>query len=403
MRYLLLLLVFLLSSFRLAAQATEGSILGTVTDSSGAAVPQATVRVTSVETGAERVAETSSTGEYVVTNLSVGSYTVAIEAKGFQRAVHPPVSITVKARVRVDATLQVGEVTQALNVTGGTTLIKTDTAEVGGVVSRQVLQEVPNFGRNFLSLAGLVPGSTNGPPASRQRDFSGASVTVSGASAEANNFIIDGISDNMEFSGAIGVVPAMDAIQEFAIQTSQYSAEFGRSGGGVVNVAIKSGSNDLHGFAYDYLRNDKLDARSYDFTGTRPAKPPVRRNQFGAGAGGPIVKNRVFFFGNYEGLRFPNNANETVIVPTALEKKGDFTRSQFNIFDPSTAHVDPANSTRSIRDQFPGNLIPATRIDAIGARLLSFYPDPNYTDANPAVRNNYLATDINRDTLNSLT
>src|SRR5438876_8834746 len=177
MRYLLLLLVFLLSPFRLAAQATEGSILGTVTDSSGAAVPQATVRVTSVETGAERVAETSSTGEYVVTNLSVGSYTVAIEAKGFRRAVHPPVSITVKARVRVDAILQVGEVTQALNVTGSTTLIKTDTAEVGGVVSRQVLQEVPNFGRNFLSLAGLVPGSTNGPPASRQRDFSGASVT----------------------------------------------------------------------------------------------------------------------------------------------------------------------------------------------------------------------------------
>src|SRR6266849_1982146 len=277
MRHILLLLVFLSSPFGLAGQATEGSILGTVTDSSGAAVPQATVRVTSVETGAGRVSETSSTGEYVVTNLSVGSYTVAIEAKGFQRAVHPPVSITVKARMRVDAILQVGEVAQTLNVSGVTTLIKTDTAELGGVVSRQALQEVPNFGRNFLALAGLVPGSTNGPPASRQRDFSGASVTVSGASAEANNFIIDGISDNMEFSGAIGVVPAMDAIQEFAIQTSQYSAEFGRSGGGVVNVAIKSGSNDLHGFAYDYLRNDKLDARFYDFTGTRPAKPPVRR------------------------------------------------------------------------------------------------------------------------------
>ena len=178
----LLLLVLLLSPVRLAAQATEGSILGTVTDASGAAIPQATVRITSLDTGAERVTETTSTGEYVVTNLSLGSYTVAVEAKGFQRAVNPPISITVKARIRVDATLQVGEVAQTLNVSGSTSLIKTDSAELGGVVSRQILQEVPNFGRNFLALAGLVPGTTNGPPASRQRDFSGASVTVSGAS-----------------------------------------------------------------------------------------------------------------------------------------------------------------------------------------------------------------------------
>ncbi len=401
MRKTIVLLLCLLCPVPLFAQATEGSILGTITDTSGAAVPQATVRITNVGTGIERSTQTDSAGEYVVTNLGLGSYRVVIEAKGFQRLINPPVLITVKARIRVDGVLQVGEVTQEVNVSASASLIKTDTPELGGVVSRQVLQDVPNIGRNFLSLAGLVPGTTNGPPSSRQRDFSGASVTVSGASAEANNFIIDGISDNMEFSGAIGVVPPMDAIQEFAIQTSQYSAEFGRSGGGVVNVAIKSGTNDFHGFAYDYLRNDKLDARTYDFTGTNPKKNPIRRNQFGGGLGGPVIKNKVFFFGNYEGLRFPNNANETVIVPKTLEKAGNFTQSGYTIYDPTTAHVDPANPSRMIRDPFAGNIIPSNRLDPIGAKLLSYYPDANYVDANPNVRNNYLVTDNNRDKLDS--
>jgi hypothetical protein len=401
MRNTIVLLLCLFYPILLAAQATEGSILGTITDTTGAVVPRAAVRVTNVGTGIKRLAETDSSGEYVVTNLSLGSYRVVVEAKGFQRLINPPVAITVKARVRVDGVLQVGEVSQEVNVSASASLIRTDTPELGGVVSRQVLQDVPNIGRNFLSLAGLVPGTTNGPPASRQRDFSGASVTISGASAEANNFIIDGISDNMEFSGAIGVVPPMDAIQEFAIQTSQYSAEFGRSGGGVVNVAIKSGTNDFHGFAYDYLRNDRLDARPFDFTGTNPRKTPIRRNQFGAGLGGPVIKNRVFFFANYEGLRFPNNTNETVIVPKVAQKAGNFTDSGFIIYDPSTAHVDPANPSRTIRDPFAGNQIPSQRLDAIGVKLLSYYPNPNYTDANPSVRNNYLATDINRDKLDS--
>ena len=283
---ILWVLVFcLLMPVSMFGQATEGTILGTVFDPTGAVMPNTTVRVTNTLTGAERITSTNAAGEYAVTNLPLGTYAVTAEMAGFKKAVHPPVPMTVKARVRVDLTLEVGDASQSIEVTGATPLLKTDTAEVGGVVSRQLLQDVPIFSRNFLALAALVPGTTSGPPASRQRDFSGASVTIGGASAEANNFIIDGISNNMEFSGALAVVPPIDAIQEFAIQTSQYSAEFGRSGGGVVNVAIKSGTNDWHGFAYDYLRNDKLDARPYDFTGTNPAKPPLRRNQFGGGLG----------------------------------------------------------------------------------------------------------------------
>ncbi|MFN7939951.1 MAG: carboxypeptidase-like regulatory domain-containing protein, partial [Bryobacteraceae bacterium] len=194
---LFLLLVFSVLAF---AQATEGTILGSILDPTGAAVANAPVRVTNTGTGVARTTTTNDAGEYTVTNLPLGNYSVSAEVSGFKKAVHPPVPITVKARIRVDLRLEVGETSQSVEVTVATPLLKTDTAEVGGVVSRQVLQDVPVFGRNFLALAALVPGTTSGPPASRQRDFSGASVNVGGASAEANNFIIDGISNNMEFS-----------------------------------------------------------------------------------------------------------------------------------------------------------------------------------------------------------
>lgn len=403
-RCLALFVMFLFAmaaSVTLSAQATEGTILGTVTDASGAKIVGATVRIASMETGSIRTTRTNEAGEYVVTNLSLGSYTATVEATGFKKALHPAVTITVKARIRVDMMLQIGEVTETVEVGSQAPLIKTDTAEVGGVVSREILKEVPIFGRNLFALAALVPGTTNGPSSSRQRDFSNSAVTVNGASAEANNFILDGISDNMEFSGAVGVTPAVDAVQEFAIQTSQYSAEFGRAGGGVINVAIKSGTNDVHGFAYDYFRNDKLDARAYDFTGTNPDKQPLRRNQFGAGVGLPVIKNRLFLFGNYEGTRFPSSSLATAIVPTALEKQGNFSQSGFNIFDPDKQHADPSNPGKYLRDQFPGNIIPTSRLDPIGLKLLSYFPDPNYTDPNPNVRNNYITQQRNQDDLDS--
>lgn len=394
----LCLMSVLLGMHSAFGQATEGTILGFLTDPTSAAVPNATVKIISIETGLVRETTTNEQGEYVVTNLPLGNYRVEAESPGFKKAIYPPVTITVKARVRVDMSFQVGEASQTVEVTGSATLIRTDTAEVGGVVNRQVLSQVPVFGRNFMALAALVPGTTAGGQSSRQRDFSGSAVTIGGASAEANNFIVDGISNNMEFSGAMAVTPAIDAIQEFAVQTSQYSAEFGRSGGGVVNVAIRSGTNEYHGFAYDYLRNDKLDARPYDFTGTAPPKQPLRRNQFGAGMGMPIIKNRLFAFGNYEGTRFPSSTNSFQIVPTALEKTGDFSRSGFIAADYLTQTGPPPNGTRT---PFPNNTVPQTRFDPIGVELLKYYPDPNYTDPNPNVRNNYFVTEKNNDTLNT--
>jgi hypothetical protein len=385
----------------LFGQATEGTILGTLTDATGAVVSNAVVNVESLGTGVVRTTRSNNLGEYLVSNLPLGTYSVSTDAPGFKRAVQPQVTITVKARVRVDFQLEIGDTTQIVEVTAIPALIKTDTAETGGVVNRELLQDMPVFSRNFMSLAALVPGTTGGGGSSRQRDFSGSAITIGGASAEANNFIVDGISNNMEFSGAMGVTPAIDAIQEFAVQTSQYSAEFGRSGGGVVNVAIRSGTNEYHGFAYDYLRNDKLDARPYDFTGTTPVKQPLRRNQFGAGLGMPIIKNRVFLFGNYEGIRFPSSSNSFQIVPTVLEKQGNFSASGFVVADPATATSEGGSAGLGTRTPFPNNVIPSTRFDRIGVDLLSYFPDPNYTDPNPNVRNNLFVAQTNNQSLDT--
>jgi hypothetical protein len=377
-------LVLLLTGQSLFGQATEGTILGILRDPSGAVIRHGRIEVLNVQTGVTRATETNETGEYVVSNLPPGSYSVTVEAPGFKKAVQGAVSLTVKATIRVDVALEVGQAAQTVEVNAAAPLIKTDTAEVGGVVSRELIEDAPVFDRNFMSLAGLIPGTTEGPASARQRDFSGSAVTVGGAAAEANNFIVDGVSNNMEFSGAMGVTPALDAIQEFAIQTSQYSAEFGRSGGGVVNVAIRSGTNQYHGFAYDYFRNNVLNAEPYDFTHTNPPNPPVRQNQFGAGLGMPVIKNHLFIFGNYEGIRAVTTSNVISSVPTGLEKTGDFSKSGFTI-------ADPATSNGKTRTPFPGNVIPASRLTPSGIALVKPLPDPNYND--PSLPHGYYSPD----------
>jgi hypothetical protein len=385
------ILLAAITAHTLVGQATEGSILGMVRDSSGAVVNHASVVVKNVDTGVNRLSETNETGEYVVPNLPPGPYSVTVEAPGFKKEVQPPIVLTVKARVRVDMKLEVGEAKQTVEVSSAAPMIKTDTAEVGGVVSRDLLHDAPVFDRNFMTLAGLIPGTTEGPSSARQRDFSGSAVTV-GVAAEANNFIVDGVSNNMEFSGAMGVTPAIDAIQEFAIQTSQYSAEFGRSGGGVINVAMRSGTNQYHGFAYDYFRNDKLNAAPYDFTNTHPPKPPVRQNQFGSGIGMPIIHNRLFLFANYEGLRSETTSNIISSVPTGLEDKGDFSKSGFVIADPTT-------SNGKTRTPFPGNVIPVNRLTSSGLALVSLLPTPNYND--PSLPHGYYSPDQQTNDLDS--
>jgi hypothetical protein len=390
------LFVYLSIASSLRGQATEGSILGTIYDPSGAPVPTALVRVTSEKTGLARSTPTNDSGEYVVAALPVGLYSVAVEQPGFRKALVSWVEITVKARVRADLRLQIGETTETVSVTAAAPLLKTDTMEVSNLLSREQLQSLPVLSRHFLNLSVLTPNSVR-LPAGRQADLGGDSFAIGTQAADQNNFIIEGISNNMEFSGTIGVVPPIDAIQEVSFQTSGFSAEFGRGGGAIVNVAIRSGTNQLHGFAYDYLRNDVFNARPYDFTGTNPGKQPLRRNQFGAGVSMPIVRNKAFLFANYEGLRQPAGILSYVRVPTDVEKQGDFSRSGFPIYDFETQRPDPANPTRLIRDPFAGNAIPRSRMDAMMVDLVSKFPPPNFTDPNPSVFNNGLVVQQNRD------
>ncbi|MGH9396494.1 MAG: TonB-dependent receptor domain-containing protein [Terriglobia bacterium] len=393
--------VIVIAASQLFGQATQGSIFGTVTDASGGVVPRAVVTVTSVEQGVKRTTTTNDAGQYVAPDLEVGSYIVSVQAPGFKRTVNPPVRLTVKARVQVDTRLQVGEVTQSVQVQGTSPLVQTGSAEVSTLVNNEELRTLPVISRNLLTLASLSAGTNNGTSSGRQAQTSGAEIIVNGNVAESNNFILDGVSDNMEFSGTIAMNPPIDAVQEFAVQTNQYGAEFGRSGGGIINIVLKSGTNQLHGFAYDYFQNDALNAAPFNFTGAFQPKQPLRLNRFGAGAGGPIKKDKLFWFANYEGLRNPSSSLGQETVPTAAEKTGDFSQAGFNIYDPATVHPDPNNSNQIDRNQFSGNVIPSSRFNPVGVGLLSYYPNPNFTSPIPGVTTNYLVNLPGSNTDNS--
>jgi hypothetical protein len=380
------------------AQATEGSILGAVTDPSGAALVKAQITVTNIQTNFPRTTVTNGLGEYVVANLPIGIYKVTTAVSGFETRTESPIEITVKARVRVDFKMQTGAVAQTVEVTSSAPLLKTDTSEVSTLISRKELDSLPSLDRNFLSLQVLTPGTLRHWPnggGDRIGDFSGGeSMQVAGVNAGQNNFILDGISNNVALTGGMNSVPPMDAIQEFAIQTNGYSAEFGRAGGGVVNVALRSGTNDIHGYGYDYIQNDIFNARPFNFVPTNnPPKPPLRRNLFGAGGGGPIIKNRAFIFFSYEGLRQPAGVLELDTVPTALERTGDFSQSGWTVYDPATTDV---NGNRKPVDPTGHNTIPANRIDPLMKRIAGIFPLPNVTPVGTALQN-YQALDHNND------
>jgi len=358
------------------AQTTTGRIVGVVTDESGASVPQASVKVTQIETGTVRAAVTGQDGNYVVTNLLVGSYEVTVEMKGFKRFVQRPIVIEVDQTVRIDARLQPGAVTESITITGGAPLVDTDKSDIGAVVENRTIVQLPLNGRNFIRLGSLMPGTTRGAPGNtvvRDRQ-EGEALTANGQRAEFNNYMLDGSDNNSTITGIAVVVPSIDAIQEFKVQTSNYSAEFGRAAGAVVNVAIKSGTNQLHGTAYEFLRNEKLDARSFFSQG----RTPLRFNLFGASMGGPIIKNKLFLFGNYEGVRERRTSATSAQVPTEAMRRGDFS-GQPTLYDPLT--LDSAGN----RVPFSGNLIPASRIHPSSAKLLNVYPLPNF--ANDPARN----------------
>ncbi len=382
--YAAFLLVLAASTLSARAQSTSGRIVGAVTDGTGTALPNVTIRVTNIDTNAARTVVSDEAGGYSVPNLPIGNYEVSAERSGFKRYQRRPIKLDVDQTARIDVKMEVGELSESVTIEGSAPLIESERSSIGQVVENKTIVQLPLNGRNFIRLGSLMPGTTRGAPANttvRSRQENEA-LTANGQRPEYNNYTLDGIDNNAMNLGLAVLIPSIDAIQEFKVQTANYSAEFGRAAGAIVNVAIKSGTNDLHGTAYDFVRNDIFDARNT----FAPTKNPLRRNQFGGTIGGPVELpksifgpfaysgiNRTFFFFSYEGLRERRSSTKGFIVPTAAQRNGDFT-GEPTIYDPFNLGAGGA------RTPFPNNRIPAERIDPISRRVLALFPLPNNSD-----------------------
>lgn len=378
------------------AQSVRGTILGTVTDASGAVVAKATITAVQTATGLTRSEVTSDSGEYSIQQLPVGIYRVTAEQTGFKRTERTGVELRVDDKLRIDLTLDVGQVTETVAIEATTPVISTDSSTVGNVVDNKKVTELPLNGRNFLQLNLLVPGVNQGVKGS-QNQTQGGSISVNGAREQANNFLLDGMDNNDLAINQYAVAISTEAIQEFKVQASTYSAEFGRSPGAQINVATKAGTNELHGVLYEYLRNDKLDAKNF-FDRPGPT-PEYRRNQYGASAGGAIRKNKTFYFGNFESNRIRQGITKVATEPTAAMKGGDFSALPVIIYDPASLHS--VNGVL-VRDPFPGNMIPAARLSPVGLAVVNLYPNPN-TPGTSASNGLYTSSPTKLDDFNQFT
>jgi hypothetical protein len=385
----------------LAAQSTSGTIVGTVTDPTGAVVAGANVTVTNQGTGIALKTTTDSTGNYVLTPVAVGTYSVTVESAGFKKSVSSNITVNVQDRVRVDAALQVGEIVDTVEVAASAPLLQTDTSYLGQVVESQRIVDLPLNGRYFSRLAILTAGTAPTPAGARDEKTGGFSSN--GVRPYQNNYLLDGVDNNsmsedMVNQASYVVGPPPDAIAEFKVQTNSMSAEFGRSGGAVLNVTIKSGTNALHGTVYEFLRNSALDAKNFFDSPSDPI-PPFKLNQFGFSTGGPVVKNRTFFFFDYQGTRQRTGHTFFATLPPPAWRNGDF--SGFRpIFDPATTAVD-ANGN-AVRQPFANNQIPQDHWNPIAKKLMDAFPAPNITGSvdETGVSNNYLTNPVEPDTTN---
>src|SRR5581483_6763013 len=305
-RFALLPACFLVATL-LFGQFETAVVLGTVHDSTGAVVPKADVSLLNPETGIQVKTSTDENGNYNFFNVRAGQYTIVVEIAGFNKFTATNIIVNVNARQRVDAMLQIGAVSESIEVTGAAAALETDSSEHGQVINTQTVIGLPLNGRNYSDLALLTTNVHRSPVAMLDTTPREGAFNVNGMRSTYNNFMLDGMDNNaystsnQGFSNQVAQ-PSPDAIAEFKVITANFSAEYGRVGGAVVNAAMRSGTNDFHGTAYEFLRNTDLNAVGY-FKPTGGVKPPMHRNQFGATIGGPVVKNKIFFFGDYEGYR----------------------------------------------------------------------------------------------------
>src|SRR4029453_18365600 len=312
-------------------QATS-TLTGTVLDSRGAAVPGTAITVRNIGTGNERSVSSGEAGDYTVPFLAPGDYTLIVAKEGFRQVKRDGIRLEVNQTARVDFTLEVGPVNQTVEVFGAVPLIDSDTSSIGQVIETKAIEDLPLNGRNFVQLAILGPGVVGVGFGAKNAIMSGtrpddlrpgSELFSNGNRENSNNFLIDGIDNNERLTLTIVLRPSVEAVREFKIQTNMFAADQGRNSGATVNVVTKSGSNQWHGSAYEFLRNDKLDARNY-FSPPNFPEPAYRQNQFGSTLGGKIVPNKLFFFGNYEGFRRRQERLQVGTVPTLAMRRGDF-------------------------------------------------------------------------------
>lgn len=420
----------------LFSQVDTGSILGTVRDVSGGVVPRAVISLTSESTGLTLNTTTNVDGNYQFPGLRIGDYTVSAEATGFGKVTHEHLSLSIQQRLVADFTLNPGTVAETVEVTAAAAQLQTQEASVGAVVQQKLINDLPLNGRNYTFLAQLNAGVTMGQQDTRGFRDSGT-FSANGLYSDQNNYLLDGIDNNSSLSdflngSSYAYRPSVDALQEFKVQTSNFSAELGRAAGAVLNATLKSGTNQFHGSAYEFLRNSALDAANFFENSNRQGKGAFRRNQFGATLGGPLAlpglkrggENKTFFFMDYEGTRVRQATPYISTVPTALERSSGYTnlteliadqsgsRTDIlnrtfplgTVFDPATTRAvtagqaDPVTGkllTKSgfVREPFQGNVLPVTRIDPNAVKLLNLFPAPN----RPGLFNNYTSNPTYQD------
>jgi hypothetical protein len=388
-RLVRLLAVLTLFAFALPgahAQLTTADILGTVTDATGAVVPNATIVLTNLGTNEQRTTTSNGSGDYNFTLLPVGHYSLSVKAAGFQTQLTKDLSVEAGDRARNDVHLQTGSANTVIEVTATTPLLQADSATVSSTVTAQAVQDLPLNQRNFVQLVDLVPGanpgagnslSSGGRPDDRRTNAAG--LSVNGQDESLNNWVVDGIDDNERVIGSIGVKPNIEGIQEITIETNSYAPEAGRTAGGVINIVTKTGTNQFHGSVYEYFRNDIFDGRSYFQTTGR--KPELRQNQYGASIGGPIFRDKTFFYFDYEGFRWVDGSTDTGTTLTQTEYN--------DIHSLNGGTPQALFSTENGTAQAYAGLIPATGgpvpINPIALNYLMLLPAPT----NSSLSNNY--------------
>jgi len=369
------------------SQRVTGTITGAVTDTSGAAIAGVEVRLSNTQTGLSRSAKSDEEGGFRFLVLQPGVYTLDVSQTGFKAVRRDSIVVEADRSLAVPVRLEVGAVTEVVEVTGGTALLEPNTSSLGTVMDSRKVEDLPLNGRNPLGLANLIPtvrgiGFFGGQVLSSWRL---AAISIGGGPPLANGFLVDGIASEKLTIAGTQTFLSIDSTQEFKVLTNAMSAEFGRTAGGIISIVSKSGTNAFHGNLFEFLRNDNLNAN--DFFANRAGRTvaPLAFNQFGGSLGGPVKRNKIFFFANYDAFIERRGVQSIITSPTALQRAGDFSDTRtangslITIFDPNTTRANPAGGF--IRDAFPGNVIPANRIDPVGRNALTYYPQPNLPGA----------------------